>query len=73
MSKKKQGRIVRRAKPKTWDYRKTGGNAKLKLGNMPPSQAAALISRLSDATGWREDWFMDKPDAVLLGLAAKYL
>jgi hypothetical protein len=71
---KKKGRIKHSSKPKTWKVEKQTYSPLLRhKNNIQEKRREEIIKRLSEVTGWREGWFSDKSDAVILKLAQKHL
>lgn len=71
---RKDGRAIRRAVPKTWDYRKSREARKINMLNAIPDERKRMIcGRISDATGWSVDWLAGLDDRSLTRLAEKYV
>ena len=71
---KKKGKIKHSSKPKTWKVEKQTYSPLLRHKNkIQKDRRATIIKRLSEATEWKEEWFSNKSDSVILRLAQKHL
>ena len=71
---KKKGKIKHSSKPKTWKVEKQTYSPLLRHKNkIQKERREAIIKRLSDVTEWKEGWFSNKSDSVILRLAQKHL
>jgi hypothetical protein len=71
---KKKGKIKHSSKPNTWKVEKQTYSPLLRHKNkIQEERREAIIKRLSEVTEWKEGWFSNKSDSVILRLAQKHL
>ena len=71
---KKKGKIKHSSKPKTWKVEKQTYSPLLRHKNkIQKERREAIIKHLSEVTEWKEGWFSNKSDSVILRLAQKHL